>query len=229
MTLYAEEMAKQETNKRYGQLCPVATGSDAVGDRWTLLLLRDLAHGPLRFGELADSNPGISPSVLTKRLGRLEGDGLVEVIKVGERGQKRYQLNSSVQDRILSVLDAVSQLGIALTPEGPITSQQLVDQFASDRAWFLAKHHRTEGVFAFHIEDANIGLVVDQYTFEPSVELPKDPTAVVTASNEAMMRVNTLGLSVDDAIAEGIMSVDGDLDAVRNFFTALAAPYAGAN
>ena len=152
----------------YGQLCPVAAGTDAVADRWTLLLLRDLAHTPLRFTELQAANPRISPSVLTKRLLRLEEDGLIETITAERTAQKRYQIRDAVRSPILAVLDAVSKLGFALTPEGDVTAEQLVAQLETDRAWFLAKHHRTEGSFAMHIDDASIGLVVSQFSLNPA-------------------------------------------------------------
>lgn len=222
-------MTKDDSRRSYGQLCPVAGGTDAVGDRWTLLLLRDLAHGPLRFGELSDSNPGISPSVLTSRLVRLEQDGVIATITAERKGQKRYQLNPAVRSSILAVLDAVSQLGIALSPGEPITAQQLVDQLASDRAWFLAKHHRTEGVFVLHVDGVHVGLTVDAYTFEPTVTVPADPSAEITCTIETMIAINTMGLSVDEAIASGDMAVDGDVDEVRSLFASLSAPYAGAS
>ena len=212
----------------YGQLCPVAAGTDAVADRWTLLLLRDLAHTPLRFTELQAANPRISPSVLTKRLLRLEEDGLIETITAERTAQKRYQIRDAVRTPILAVLDAVSKLGFALTPEGDVTAEQLVAQLETDRAWFLAKHHRTEGSFAMHIDDASIGLVVSQFSFEPSVTVPDRPTAIVTCSLETMLQINTTALTVKEAIKNGQMTVDGDRAAVEALFAALSAPYIGA-
>lgn len=57
--------------------CPVATTLDIVGDRWTLLVIRDLLRGQARFGELEDSVEGIPPSVLSDRLKILEREGIV--------------------------------------------------------------------------------------------------------------------------------------------------------
>ena len=68
------------TARPYGsqQRCPVARTLDVVGDRWTILVLRELAFGPRRFGELERNLGGIPPAVLTSRLQRLEGAALVE-------------------------------------------------------------------------------------------------------------------------------------------------------
>jgi DNA-binding HxlR family transcriptional regulator len=56
---------------------PLAAALDSVGDRWTLLMVEALLAGPLRFGDLQEALPGIAPNVLSQRLRRLEGEGLV--------------------------------------------------------------------------------------------------------------------------------------------------------
>ena len=63
---------------RYDQFCALARAAEVIGERWTLLIVRDLLLGPKRFGDLAARLDGISPTVLTARLGRLVEDGLVE-------------------------------------------------------------------------------------------------------------------------------------------------------
>ena len=62
----------------YDQPCPVAKSLDVLGERWTLLVVRDLLRGRHRFHELAASLPGIAPNVLSDRLKFLEEHGLVE-------------------------------------------------------------------------------------------------------------------------------------------------------
>lgn len=69
-------MARKE-KKSYGQYCPIAHALDAVGDRWTLLVVRDLMLGPKRFGDLRAGLPGIATNVLADRLKGLEGAGVV--------------------------------------------------------------------------------------------------------------------------------------------------------
>lgn len=63
--------------KSYGQFCGLARSLDRVGDRWTLLIVRELLLGTRTFRELEDALGGISPSLLTKRLTDLVDDGLV--------------------------------------------------------------------------------------------------------------------------------------------------------
>ena len=63
--------------KIYGQRCPVAKTLDLVGDRWTLLLVRDLLGGTRRFQDLVASLPGIAPNILSDRLKLMEEHRLV--------------------------------------------------------------------------------------------------------------------------------------------------------
>lgn len=66
------------TGKSYGQFCALARALDHVGDRWTLLIVRELLPARRGFRELLDGLHGISPALLVARLGSLAEDGLVE-------------------------------------------------------------------------------------------------------------------------------------------------------
>src|SRR5438128_1579529 len=64
-------------SRTYDQYCPVARTLEIVGERWTLLIARELLLGPRRFTDLMDGLPGISANVLAGRLKELESTGLV--------------------------------------------------------------------------------------------------------------------------------------------------------
>ena len=66
-----------EDVSRYGQYCPITRALEVLGDRWTLLVVRDLLVGATRFNALARGLPGMSRGLLSKRLDQLERDGLV--------------------------------------------------------------------------------------------------------------------------------------------------------
>ncbi|MBC7301478.1 MAG: transcriptional regulator [Nocardia sp.] len=69
-----------ETTVAYGQYCPIARALDILGERWSLLILRDLFLGTTRFNDLARGLPGLSRSLLAKRLRQFERAGLIEKI-----------------------------------------------------------------------------------------------------------------------------------------------------
>ena len=70
-------MANPETKRRYDDACGTAHGLELIGERWALLVLRELMLGPRRFSDLRADLPGISANVLTQRLTELEERGLV--------------------------------------------------------------------------------------------------------------------------------------------------------
>jgi DNA-binding HxlR family transcriptional regulator len=63
--------------KDYGQTCPVARSLAFLGERWTLLVIRDLLTGPRKFHDFSASLPGVAPTVLSQRLKVLETHGIV--------------------------------------------------------------------------------------------------------------------------------------------------------
>jgi DNA-binding HxlR family transcriptional regulator len=73
----------------YGQFCPVAKASDIIGERWTVLILRELLLGTTRYNELLRGLARISPTLLSKRLKTLEEKGLI--VRKRPSGQKSHE------------------------------------------------------------------------------------------------------------------------------------------
>ncbi len=67
-----------DETKGYGQYCPITRAVEVLGERWSLLIVRDMICGATRFNDLARGNPGLSRSLLSKRLRQLERAGIVE-------------------------------------------------------------------------------------------------------------------------------------------------------
>lgn len=106
--------------KSYNQYCPVAVGLDHLGDRWTLLILRDLAwYGPARFTDLTTHNPGLPPALLSERLRRLVADGLIDPTPDG-----RYTLTEA-GSRVRPVVDAVAAFGRLFLVDDELTRERL--------------------------------------------------------------------------------------------------------
>ena len=73
---------QSEEKRRYDDACGLAHALELLGERWAMLVLRELAYGPRRFSELKADLQGISANVLTQRLGELEARGLVRRVKL---------------------------------------------------------------------------------------------------------------------------------------------------
>lgn len=65
-------------SRSYGQYCGLARALDVIGDRWSLLIIRELLRGPARYGDLCEGLPGIATNLLSNRLRDLESAGVVE-------------------------------------------------------------------------------------------------------------------------------------------------------
>src|SRR5947209_18910424 len=84
--------------RSYDQYCAIARGLDVIGDRWTLLLVRDLLLGPKRYKDLLSGLPGIGTNLLADRLRDLEGVGLIaRTVLPPPAGSTVYQLTESGQ------------------------------------------------------------------------------------------------------------------------------------
>jgi DNA-binding HxlR family transcriptional regulator len=100
--------------RRYRLLCPIARALDRVGDRWTLLILRDLHAGPARFSDL-QSLPGIASNLLTARLRQLEADGLIRR-RDAEYGTTVYEL-TELGSETAPLLFELGKLGARFPPD----------------------------------------------------------------------------------------------------------------
>ena len=96
--------------------CPVACALDVVGDRWTLLVIRDLLVGKRRYGDFLASPEGIPTNILAERLKRLEGAGLVSCVPYSERPPRvEYHLTPAGRD-LGRVVDALATWGLEQFP-----------------------------------------------------------------------------------------------------------------
>ncbi|HSM55176.1 MAG TPA: helix-turn-helix domain-containing protein [Candidatus Sulfomarinibacteraceae bacterium] len=104
-------MSQSKSIYRYGQYCPVARAVEILGDRWTLLIVRDLLTGTRHFNDLARGLPGISRGLLSGRLERLEEVGIIEKLEIDEgRRSTAYELTEA-GDELLPVLEALMHWG----------------------------------------------------------------------------------------------------------------------
>ena len=103
------------TKRSYKQNCALALASDLVGERWSLLLIRDLLTGPKRYNELGQSLQGMGTNLLAARLKQLEAAGIVEKTEVGAGGHA-YVLTKKGRALEPAVL-ALARWGLTYLPD----------------------------------------------------------------------------------------------------------------
>jgi DNA-binding HxlR family transcriptional regulator len=102
--------------KSYDQYCPIAEALDVVGERWTLLIARELLTGPQRFTDLRTGLPGIPPNLLSSRLRELEDDGLIARRELPPPAARTvYELTEEGLG-LESILRALARWGMHLLP-----------------------------------------------------------------------------------------------------------------
>lgn len=96
---------------QYGQFCPIAKASEILGEKWTILIVRELLMGGTRFNQLQRGLGLISPTILTKRLVQLEEHGLVHRKRIrGQRGFEYYPTESCKE--LLPILLSLGSWGM---------------------------------------------------------------------------------------------------------------------
>jgi DNA-binding HxlR family transcriptional regulator len=103
--------------RSYSQDCPIANGLDVLGERWTLLILRELVGGPRRYSDLRAQLPGIATNLLAQRLEELQQAGVVERTDLPPPVARTvYTLSDDGWRLVLPILGAVAQFGLHTMP-----------------------------------------------------------------------------------------------------------------
>ncbi len=97
--------------RSYGHFCVLARALERVGDRWSLLVIRDLVTGPRRFTDLMDRLGGITPATLSQRLRELEDAGVLAADREPGRREVWYHLTPA-GDELSPVIDALGSWGL---------------------------------------------------------------------------------------------------------------------
>jgi DNA-binding HxlR family transcriptional regulator len=106
-------MALMAGRKSYNQTCPIAKGLDILGERWTLLILRELLGGRRRYSDLRAELPGIATNLLAERLKDLQDAGLVDRVELPPPiARTVYSLSDVGWRRVPCVLRSIAWIGL---------------------------------------------------------------------------------------------------------------------
>jgi DNA-binding HxlR family transcriptional regulator len=206
------------SNLHYPQFCALARAAEVIGERWTLLIIRELLLGPKRFGDLLDHLDGISPTLLTARLTALIDSNVVHRITLPRPvNAQLYELTDigrEIQPAIRELIRWGGRLLFATVPG---------DAFEPD--WVLlgldaiAKHTPVPSV--------SVGLVVTHGKKSAAFTIAGGPTgttiqkggadckATLEASFDTVLLILGMGVSLEDAMAAKRAKVSGSATLVR--------------
>ena len=202
---------------RYQQFCALARALEVAGDRWTLLIVRELAPGPRRFTDLLDGLPGISRNLLTERLRGLERDGIVT----------REELPPPAARRVYDLTGDGRDLAVAMAPLIAWGARRLGDREPADsfRARWpavamagLADREAATGVresYQYVVGDSAFHFEVDDGSVRVRDGHAKAPAVTVTTDEETWASIASGRISASAAAAAGALRVSGDPRAAK--------------
>lgn len=215
--------------RSYGEGCPIALSLDIVGERWALLVLRELRLGPRRYRDLQEALPGITPAVLSKRLKELEEYGVLGRRRLPPPAAVRVYELTAWGAELEPVFQALARWGVR-SPVLPLTGEVSADSvmlglrtfFADAAADWSATYEVALGrdVYRLRVEDGRLA------------ELARGPASaapdvVVRTTKGAWQAVLDGADPLDDAVAAGRLAVTGDVAALRRLIDARARINAG--
>jgi DNA-binding HxlR family transcriptional regulator/putative sterol carrier protein len=202
---------------RYQQYCALARALDVAGDRWTLLIVRELAPGPRRFTDLVDGLPGISRKLLTERLRALERDGLIA----------RQELPPPAARQVYQLTDDGRDLAHAMAPLIAWGARRLGDRKPTEsfRARWpavamagLADREAAKGVresYQYLVGGSAFHFTVDDGSIRLHDGRAQDAAVVLTTDEETWADIASGKISASSAAATGALSVAGDQQALK--------------
>jgi DNA-binding HxlR family transcriptional regulator len=207
--------------KTYRQYCPVAHALDQVGDRWELLIVRELMLGQRRYTDLADALPGIGSNILTSRLRDLESAGIVRKTKLPPPWAVTvYELTERGRE-LDAVLRSLAQWGAqtlgAPDPGDCWSMYALHARFRAEEA--------VDGVYEVRfVEGETITMQVRDGELV-AMKLPaENPTLVVEAPPEALHAVVGGDVPIHAAVADGRLRVLVGTERELEHLVAMFAP-----
>jgi DNA-binding HxlR family transcriptional regulator len=213
-----------ELARQYDDPCGIARALNAVGERWSLLVVRELVFSAKRFSDLRRGLNGVSPNVLSQRLSELERDGIVQRRVAGPPiSATVYELTASGRN-LLPVLEALADWG----KHRPVHSHRALSRDALMLAMQTAVRARVT-------VPAKLRVILDGSSWYPVVadraldwQLSTDETATATleASSAALHRLVFRGLGLGEAMATGEIVATGDLALIVRFQHAFEVPTA---
>ncbi|MEV6878809.1 winged helix-turn-helix transcriptional regulator [Amycolatopsis sp. NPDC051128] len=199
------------TSRSYGDACATARALDVVGERWALLVVRELLFGPQRFSDVRRALPGASSNLVTDRLRELEGHGVVARRKLPPpAGSTVYELTEWGRELEPIVL-ALGAWGARVPLPRPATLG------ATSVLLFLRGSARPRGTACYRVElDSRVWTVRTKpglLTVEPGE--PATPDAAIRTDPPTLNALLGKPAELDAAITGGRMTIEGDRKAVR--------------
>ena len=216
---------KKMTKRSYNQYCAVARAMDILGERWTLLIVRELLPGPKRFKDLLEGLPGIGTNLLTARLKDLEGYGVVRRATLPPPAASRVYELTDLGRSLEPVVIGLARWGLEFLG----ASQKEEDR---QPAWAMVAVKSVLGAEATAETRESYEFRVDDEVFHVRIEdgeigvrqgSAADPALVVRSDTQTLLAVAAGRAEPAEALASGAIGMEGDREARERCMKMLGA------
>jgi DNA-binding HxlR family transcriptional regulator len=209
--------------KRFEQYCPVAHALSLVGERWALLIVRELLHGPKRYTDLAAGLPGIGTNILAARLRDLEASGIVRKRKLPPPAASTVYELTEYGAELEEVFYPLARWGArSLGPPGP---DELYPEWGVNAMPALFRPEAARGLAATYV----LRIAGDVFTIHlengrmhSSVGAAEEADLQVETDMSTFFNLANGELAPADALEQGLVSIEGDPAALERCFEVLS-------
>lgn len=207
--------------RSYGQYCGLARSLEIVGDRWNLLIVRQLLIAPGRYRDLIEGLPGIATNLLADRLRDLEASGVVERRLAGAGSAVEYALTPWGAE-LRQPIESLLRWSTPLMVRGPDGDSFRPEWLALAVPALLDTRVkvRSSATVGLEIGDPLLQLRATRSGFEVGPHDGRDLDATVRADPAYVLGLAAGALTLTDARALGVVEIDGDESVVRTVFAA---------
>lgn len=223
-----EKITKSEhagPRRRYDDACGAAHGLELIGERWALLVMRELMLGPKRFSDLRADLPGISANVLTQRLEGLEASGLVVRRKLPPPASSQvYELTpwGYEAEPILQELGRWAARSPRHDPTLPLSAVSLMLSFRT--VFDAGRAGDMKASIGFRLGNEDFMVEIADGRIEVARGEDGEADAIIIGTAPIVAATVYGGQSLDGMLAGGALAIEGDRAIIDRFLTLFPLP-----
>ena len=212
--------------KDYEQYCPVAFGLERIGERWTLLIVRDLLFGPMRYSDLKAGLPSIATNMLANRLSEMQEAGIISKRELPPPAASTVYELTDVGRGLTPVLVELGKWGMRFLPEHGFDGLDMVEALRSRARFAAGRTPSFEESYTLVVDGQVIGIEVSPGNVTVLDYAPGGAAASLTLDCSTLMELSLLGTTLKEAQDQGRVELAGDADAAERVLSLFRLPAA---
>lgn len=215
------------TSRSYNQYCGLAYALDRIGERWTILIIRELIAGPRRYKDLMEGLPGISTNLLSTRLKNLEEGGLVQRrVLPPPAGSTVYELTPLAQGLEKTLIELGKWGSQFIPPLAEEVALLNVGSYALTLKTFFrpALAQEIEATYELHVDDEVMQVRINRGEIDVQQGTAVESDAAFYTDIASYLSLLTGQIEPDKAISQNLIRIEGDAKALHRFLELCGVP-----